>query len=243
MSETQQTEQSATAVEAAPAAPNDYVSMEKSVFHFKTDKDTEVKNDAGEVVTTIKGKKHPSVSIFLPVPKPSKLVEYLSDTTDKYAKERELLMSAVSSIVFSITRSQINDFREKSPEVEVTPGVIDYDKLDFTAIANLPKSERGSYVPPEEDIKKFLASYMEVMPAAANRDAEKIKNHVDIIATGFKKQRAQKDMLEAFQDFLAVYASSVSPDVLDEHGEVVEYYLNKLARLLKVEEKITMDDL
>ena len=226
-----------------PVPLNDYVAMVATPFHFKTDKDTEIKGEDGKVVETVKGKKHPSVTIHLPLPKPSRLVEFLTDTTDKFAKERELVQQAVAAIVFQVARGQINDFREKTPTEVVTPSVINYDKLDFTAIANMPKSERGSFVPADEDIKAFLANYLEVMPTATGKSAEKIKNHVDIIATGFKKQRAQKDILEFFNDSFNVYISAAPAEAVEEHADVIEYYQNRLARMLKVEEKITMDDL
>lgn len=242
-------ENQAAAQEAAAPAPaavtpiNEFVNMQETAFHFKTDKDVVIKNEAGEVTETIKGKKPPSVKIHLPVPKPSRIVEFLSDTTEKFAKERELLLSAVHSVIFGVTRGQINDFREKNPNDAVTPAVINYDKLDWTAIANMPKSERGSFVPADEDVKAFLDSYLEIMPAATGKDPAKIKNHCDIIATGFKKQRAQKDILEFFQDAFAIYLTKAAPEVAEEHEEVIEYYQNRLARMLKVEEKITMDDL
>lgn len=222
---------------------NDYVTMQEEIFHFKTDKDVVIKDESGAVVETIKGTKHPSVKVHLPIPKPSRLVEFLTDTTDKFAKERELLMNAVSAVIFGVARGQINDFREKEPKGTVSPAVINYDKLDFTAIANMPKSERGSYVPSEEDNQAFLDAYLQFMPEIANKEPAKIKNHVDIIATGFKKQRAQKDILEFFVDSIGMFTLKAPTEVVEEHTDVIEYYQNKLKRMLKVEEKITMDDL
>lgn len=239
--ETQTPEAAAPLATVTPV--NDYVTMQEALFHFKTDKDTVIKDEAGAVVETIKGVKHPSVKVHLPVPKVSRLVEMLSDTTGKFAKETELLLSAVSNVIFGVARGQINDFREKDPKGTVTPAVINYDQLDWTAIANMPKSERGSYVPSEEDNKAFLDAYLEVMPAATNKEPAKIKNHIDIIASGFKKQRAQKDILEFFQDALSIFINAAGAEVVEEHMDVIEYYQNKLARMLKVEEKITMDDL
>lgn len=224
-------------------AINDYVVMQPTLFHFKTDKPTEIKDESGNVVEQVPGKKHPSVTVHLPIPKPSRLIEFLSDTTERFAKERELLLSGVANIIFGVARSQINDFREANKDGIVTPAVINYDLLDFTAIANMPKSERGSYVPSEEDTNAFLASYLELMPAITNKPAEKIKNHVQIIATGFKKHRAQKDLLEFFRDSLAMYVANAPEDAVEDHMDVLEYYQNRLARMLKVEEKITMDDL
>jgi hypothetical protein len=241
MTDEANTQQDAAAATAEPAVNltpvNEYVTMQPSAFHFKTDK---VRDEAGKVIG--EGKKHPSVTIPLPIPKTTRLIEFLSDPT-KYAKEVELLMASAAATVFQVARGQINDFREKNPEGVVTPGVINYDALDFTAIANMPKSERGSFVPADEDIKAFLDSYLEIMPAATNKTPEKIKNHVDIISTGFKKQRAQKDVLELFKDAFSIYITKAPTEVVEEHVEVIEYFNNRLDRMLKVEEKITMDDL
>lgn len=235
------TNQQAADTAAAPDVPmapiNEYVTMQPSAFHFKTDK---VRDETGKVIG--EGKKHPSVVIPLPIPKTTRLIEFLSDTT-KYAKEVELLMASAAATVFAVARGQINDFREKNPAGVVTPGVINYDGLDFTAIANMPKSERGSFVPADEDVKAFLDSYLEIMPAATGKEPARIKNHVDIISTGFKKQRAQKDVLELFKDAFSVYITAAPAEVLEEHMEVIEYFNGRLDRMLKVEEKITMDDL
>jgi hypothetical protein len=226
----------ATAATATPAPINEHVSMAKTPFHFKTDK---VRDAEGKVIGN--GKKHPSVDIYLPVPKAERLAQFL--TSPGFDKERDLVLTAVSAIIFGVARGQINDFREKSPDATVTPAVVNYDKLDFTAIANMPKSERGSFVPADEDVAAFLESYLAVMPAATNKPLDKIKNHCDIISTGFKKQRAQKDMLEFFKDALGIYVLNAPEEAVDEHSEVLEYFNNKLDRMLKVEERITMDDL
>lgn len=227
----------------AVTATSQHVTMQKTPFHFKTDKPVVVKDAAtGEVVSTTPGKKHPSVEVHLPVPKDSRIVEIMGATTG-FEKEKDLIRQAIASVVFGVARGQINDFREKNPEGVVTPAVLNYDKLDLTAIANMPKSERGSFVPADEDIKTFLDSYLELMPAITNKSPEKIKVHVDIISTGFKKQRAQKDMLEFFRDAIGTYVLNAPEEVVDEHSEVVEYFMSRLERMLKVEERITMDDL
>lgn len=228
-----------TAEAAAPAPINAFVNMVKTPFHFKTDKDTKDET-TGAVIA--KGAKHPSVDIYLPIPTVQRLQEFLA-APEQYGKEVELLLSAVSGIVTGVARSQITEFRENDKSAVVTPAVVNYDKLDFTAIANMPKSERASTVPAEEDQKLFFASYLELMPAITNKDAAKIKNHIDIMATGFKKQRAQKEMLEFFVEALAMYATNVPQETVEEHEEVITYLSNRLERMLKVDTVVTMEDL
>lgn len=210
--------------------------MTKQTFHFKTEK---LRNEKGEVVG--EGKKHPSVELDLPVPSLARLQEYLA-APEQFKAEVDLLLSTITDQVYRVARSQINDFRENNKDGTVTAAVLNYDKLDWTAIANMPKSERGSSVPSDEDVKAFLDSYLAVMPAALGKEKEKIENHLVCFQTGFKKQRAQKDILEMFTNALAVYITAVG-DGVEEHLEVVEYFSNRLNKLLKSEEKITMDDL
>lgn len=210
--------------------------MIKQAFHFKTEK---LRDEKGNVVG--EGKKHPSVELDLPVPTVAGLQAFLAEP-EKFAKEVELILSTLTDQVYRIARGQINDFRENNKDGTVTAAVLNYDKLDWSAIANMPKSERTSSVPSDEDIKAFLDLYLEVMPTALNKPKANIENHLLCFQTGFKKQRSQKEILEMFTNALAVFVTTVG-DGIEEHLEVVEYFSNRLAKLLKAEEKITMDDL
>jgi hypothetical protein len=211
--------------------------LSKQTFHFKTEK---LRNEKGEEIGT--GKKHPSVEVDLPVPTLTALQTFLADPTT-YAKEVELLLSTITDQVYRVARGQINDFRENNKDATVTAAALDYDKLSWTAIANMPKAERSSSVPSEEDVKAFLESYLQVMPAALNKPKQNIENHLVCFQTGFRKQRSSKDILEMFSQSLAIYATTVDASVLDEHADVVSYFGNKLEKFLKSEEKITMDNL
>lgn len=228
------------AAPAVPPAPSDYVGMEPVTFHFKKEKLTDEKgNVVGE------GKKLPKADLFLPVPKNSRIIEILQDTTEQFAKERKLIRDAILDVVYGAARSQINAFREveANKDQPVTQATLDLDKLDWTFIANIPKGERGITVPSDEDIQAFLDKYLEVMPAATNKTKEKIENHVALFKAGFKKQRNQKELLEVFRQALAIFATNISDDELEDHMAVVEYFQNKLDRMLKAEEKITIDDI
>lgn len=218
-------------------APSSTVAMSKAVFHFKTEKSKD--EQTGLVV---EGKKHPAVTIDLPVPTVARLQEYLGDTT-KYAKEVELLISTVTDQIYRVARGQINDFREANKDGVVTAAVLNYAGLDWTAIANMPKGERASSVPGDEDVKAFLASYLEIMPAALNKPKANIDNHLLCFQSGFKKQRSAKEILEMFQNALLVYMATATPEVVEEHLEVVEYYSGRLTKMLTAEEKLTLDNL
>lgn len=232
------TDTTATPQEQAAAAPvaTGPTAMVKQSFHFKTEK---LRDEKGNVVG--EGKKHPSVELDLPVPTLGTLLEFLANP-EKYKAEVDLIQSTLLDQVYRVARSQINDFRDNNKDGTVTAAVLNYDKLGWTAIANMPKSERASSVPSDEDTKAFLDSYLEVMPTALNKPKANIENHILCFNTGFKKQRSQKDILEMFQNALAVYVQAVGEGV-EDHIEVVEYFANRLSKMLKLEEKITMDDL
>lgn len=237
---------------AAPAAPNDYVDMKMQNFHFKKEKDVLAvdengkvkKDDKGNDVVMEVGKKHPTVAMYLPVPKTARLIEILSDPA-KFPKENELIQSAIYDVVYSVARGQINEFRdaETNKGKTVTQAVLNLDKLDFTAIANTPRAERGAYAPSDEELKAFLDSYLKVMPVLAGKKEEVIKNHLVLFQGGFKKQKAQKDILELMAGMVAIYLSTGPADEVEENLQVAEYFVNKLDRWLKAEETITMADL
>lgn len=238
-----ETSTTTAAAPVAPPAPNDYVVMQPQKFHFKKEK---LRDENGKEVG--EGKKLPTAELFLPVPKSSYLIDILQDTTDKYSKERALLLDAVSDVVYGVARGQINAFREvpANKETPITMSVLNLEKLDWTAIANMPKGERGSSVPSDEDIKAFLESYLEVMPAATGKTKEKIENHVALFTAKFKKQRGQKELLEVMLSALSIYVTTMAesqPDALDDHAPVIEYFQAMLERYMKAEEKITMDDI
>lgn len=213
------------------------VNLIKNTFHFKTEK---LRNEKGEIVGD--GKKHPSVQIDLPVPTAEAISAFFADT-EKYAKELELLFGTLQDQVYRIARGQINDFREKNPETEVTAAALNYDKLDWSAIASMPARERTSSVPSDEDIKSFLDKYLEVMPSALDKPKVNIENHLLCFQSGFRKQRSQKEILEMFKDSLAVFVATVGDEGVAEHIECVEYFTSRLDKLLVTEEKITMDNL
>lgn len=234
----QATNGNAAATQEVPAAPNEHVVMKKEVFHFKKEK---IRDESGTVIG--EGKKLPKAELYLPTPTPQYLAAILTGGDD-VAKERELLMAAVGSIIFEQARGQINDFRESSKDLEeVTSAALNYDKLLWTAIANMPRAERASSVPGDEDMQAFFDSYKEVMPTASGKDASKIAKHIELFKDGFKRIRAQKPMLEVFKDALAVYSANASADALEDNAAVVSYFDSRLERMLSAEAKVTLDDI
>lgn len=234
---TEATETTAAAAAAITIPTKEGTQLVNQKFHFKTEK---LRDEQGKIVG--EGKKHPSVELPLPVPTVAKLQEMLSNPT-LFVKEIELLMGTLTDQVYRVARQQINDFRENNKDATVTAATLNYDKLDWTAIANMPKSERGSSVPSDEDIKAFLEVYLEIMPNALNKPKKNVENHILCFQTGFKKQRSQKEILEMFVNALSVFLTAAGESVVEDHLEVIEYFSGRLDKMLKSEEKITMEDL
>lgn len=228
------------AAPAAPAAPNGYTALVPTSFHFKVEK---MRDEKGVVVG--EGKKLPKADLFLPVPTRERIAEILLDDSDTFTKERKLLEDAILDVVYGVARGQINAYREveANKDTPITQAVLNLDKLDWSAIANMPKGERGTSVPSDEDLQSFFDSYLTIMPEAANKAKEKIENHIVLFKAKFKKQRAQKDLLEVFRNALAVYSAAAGEEVMEDQLAVVEYYSNMLERYLKSEEKITLEDI
>lgn len=234
--ESQATSTQASTTPPVPAAPNSNVNMVLESFHFKKEK---VRDEAGNVLG--EGKKLPKADLYLPVPTTSYLASVL---TGPDSKEKELLMTAVSGIIYEQARSQINDYRESTKDItEITSAALNYDKLLWEAIANMPRAERASSVPSDEDQQTFFDSYKAVMPEALNKGADKIAKHIELFKDGFKRIRSQKPMLEVFKDALAVYCQAVGDDVLEDNAAVVSYFDGRISRMLQAEAKVTLDDI
>lgn len=232
----------ATAVPDTPAVTNG-VTMTDQSFHFKKEK---IRDEKGAVVG--EGEKLPSVKLPLPIPTKTKLAELLTSTDEKDKKAQELLLQAVTDVIYSQARLQINDYRasaaskgEDGKAKPIVASILNYNQLDWNYIANLPKSERGSSVPSDEDMQEFYDLYLEIMPAALQKEKGKIENHIVLFKDGFKKQRAQKQFLQVFKDALDVMAATATEDQMENVAPVWEYYDSRLTRMLKAEETITMD--
>src|SRR5438874_2036131 len=101
---------------------NNQVDVLETNFHFR-----KVKDEKTGLET-----KRPTVVI--PVPAPS--VEGLIAIIEKGGKGLDLLLEAVRDKVVEQAREQVND------KEDITADTFDYKKLDWEAIANLPKAER-----------------------------------------------------------------------------------------------------
>jgi hypothetical protein len=205
--------------------------MRAETFHFRREK---VTDDAGNEVGEVR--KHPSVQIPLPVPTKDEVLAIMqapSEGEGNRAAEQKFLLDLISDAYYGQAREQINDFRANNKDATVSANVIDYSKLNILALATMPASERGGAKISDEDIKAFLADYAAIMPAALQKDANKIKAQVGLLDKGLRSVKTDKKVLEVMDNVLTVWATATSN--MEEHQAVYEMYKNRIAKWIKAE--------
>jgi hypothetical protein len=216
--------------------------MKAQVFHFRKEK---IKDP--ETQKEIEVYKHPSVTMPLPMTTVEQVKDIFNAPTTgdgNRGAEQKFILDLISDAIYLQAREQINEFREsdkyKPKEVLITPDVLDYSKLTVTALANMPASERGSKVS-EEDMAAFLQDYVAIMPAAANRDATKIKAQADILEKGLRTVKTDKKVLGVMRDLLTLWAANTQN--LEEHQEVYDMLTNRINKWLAAEPKNVLESI
>lgn len=199
-------------------------------YFFKTEtlKDEEG-NDMG------KGRKHPDVSAVLPVPSVEELIQELSQE----GPVRTLILDSVYDTIFLAGKLQINEWREKNPEGTFTPTLFDLSKLTLRAIALTPKKERGGWAPSEQDVKDFVEDYKHVMVHVVGYDPKKVGTHCKNFEKGLTKIKGDKPILAKVKELLTMWAART--ESIDENQQTYEWYVARIERWLKAEEKNTVE--
>jgi hypothetical protein len=228
----------ATKQEAAPPAP---AGMKNEVFHFRKEKVTdESGQEIGEVF------KHPSVTIPLPLVTKELVLEIFSAPSEgdgNRATEQKYILDTLYDQIYLQAREQINEAREAqkdNKEFRVTADVLDYNKLNITALANMPASERGNKIS-EEDIKAFIADYVAIMPAALQKEASKIKAQAGLLEKGLRTVKTDKKVLEVMGQVLQVWAGTTT--ALEEHQSVYEMLKGRIDKWSKAEPKNVLEQI
>lgn len=202
----------------------------KFKYFFKTEKLTDADgNEVGEA------RKHPDVEVVLPVPTKEDLINYLQ--TDEAVSQ--LLLDAATDLIFLAGRSQINDWRDSNPEKTFTATQFDLDKLNLRAIALTPKKSRGGWSPDGEDIKTFIEDYKNVMVNAVGYDPKKVGVHCKNFEKGLVKIKNDKPILAKIKELLVLWASKT--EAIDENTQIYDWYVARIDKWMKAEEKMTAD--
>lgn len=211
--------------------------MKGYMFHFRKEK---VKDEAGNEIDTYK---HPSVKIPLPVPTREEVLAIFNAPVSgegNRASEQKFILDLVEDAFYSQARDQINEYRESNSKQEVTANIIDYSKLTINALANMPASERGNKVS-DEDMAAFISDYVAIMPAALNKDANKIKAQANLLEKGLRTVRTDKKVLDIMQKVLAVWAASTQN--LEEHQQVFDMLDGRIKKWMSKEPANVLDSI
>lgn len=194
---------------------NNLVDISETSFHFRTVKD----NETG--VAT----KRPTVTIPVPVPSVEGIVAILESGDQK---QLDLLLEAVRDKVLEQAREQINE------NESINQDNFDYSKLEWKAIANLPKAERRGGGIGKDQWEDFQADYIAVMPAVTGKKKEQIELAAKVFVSKFQSCKTNKPVLKVLQEQLAIYINNTTRG--EEMAQVVEFLSNKLDTLIKTDE-------
>lgn len=180
------------------------------------------------------GYKRPTVSVELDLPTAEGVATLLSSED---AKVVSLVTDTVAALLTSYVRGFVDadvDFDQAKLDALVAEG-----KISIEAIANLPKSERSMLT--KEDLEAFAKDYMEVMPAATGKSAEKVAAAAGLFIERYKRVAGDNAVLAVLQEQLGVFMEAATPDMIQTHERVLTYLASKVEELLSV--KVTADAL
>lgn len=199
-------------------------------YFFKKEK---LKDENGETVG--EGRKHPDVKVTLPFPTFEEIVE-LATANEKV---RKLIVEAIDEVIISGGRGQINAYLEANPEGTFKPEMFDLSKLTLAYLSTIDKKARGLWSPSDDDIKAFVEDYKIVMVQTVGYDPKKVGTHCKAFEKGLLKIKADKAILAKIKELLVIYAANT--EGLEELQQTYDWFVARIERWLKVEEKMTAD--
>jgi len=203
-------------------------------FNFKSRK---LVDESGAEIG--KTRKQPSVECDLPVPDAHEVSNILAAG----GKEAELILAAVSNIIYDAARGQFDEIIESfgdDSSKDVAASMLDYDRLTLTYVANLPPAQRGGSAVSDEDWTAFFEDYLAVMVAATSKTADRIKNHINLFKKP-AKAKANKEVLSVLVDQLDIYMSNSAN--LEDTGTCASRISEKFKKWIAEPEKAANLDL
>jgi glycerol-3-phosphate responsive antiterminator len=184
---------------------NALIDTKDFTFHFKKDK---------------LGNKRPSVELKLAVPSVEGIVAIL----EKGGKELELLQDAMYDVIRSQAAGIVSD-DEKASQTTV-----DFSKLSWEAIANMPKADRRSSSIAPELWEAFAKDYIEVMPGVTGKSQEAVTNATVVYLKKFSIVKTNKDVLGKLKEQLGLYLEHSKN--AEQFGEILELLVSKVDSFL-----------
>lgn len=114
-------------------------------------------------------------------------------------KQVELLLEAANSLITDQVRKQID---EQPNYQQVDKTKLDFTKVTWAAIANMPLRERTSTAISEDTWELFKADYLVTMVAFTGKNEQVVANAAKIIAAEFKPVRDNPGKLQVLEAYL-----------------------------------------
>lgn len=206
------------------------VSGREVKYFFKKEK---IRDENGEAIG--EGRKHPDVKVTLPFPTFEEIVD-LATTNEKV---RKLIVEAIDEVIISGGRGQINSFLEATPDGTFKPEMFDLSKLTLEYLSTIDKKSRGLWSPADEDVKAYCEDYKTVMTQTVGYDPKKVGTHIKALEKGLLKIKADKAILAKIKELLTIYAANT--EGLEELQQTHDWFIARIDRWLKVEEKLTAE--
>lgn len=167
------------------------------------------------------GNKRAPVTLSLPVPTISGIVEILKAGGKQLDLLNDAIYSVVKSVAGEIVSNDVNISQETFPVAQVL----------WDAIANMPKAERATIS--AEQWEAFGKDYMAIMPGVANKTADQVGLAVQIYLKKFAQVKTNKPVLNALKTQLALYVETPNAE---QFQDVLELLLRRVDTYLSAEE-------
>ena len=106
--------------------------------------------------------------------------------------------------------------------------------MTFTAIANMPKSERGAPDIPDEVWNTFFEDYKNVL-VSTGKEVQRVAKHVVLFKSHFRTCKYDKPALSILKDNLNLWAAKT--EAMEDNAECYQFLTDRLDKYLKAEEK------
>jgi hypothetical protein len=180
-------------------------------YKFRADKETKIRR--------------PEIVVQAPVPNQAALVQFLTKP-EQFGKELELVFEALADVVRNTGLSIVAD-------TEITSGNFPTNKLDWTAIARMPKEDRRSSTISDEEWVAFAKDYQAVMPAASGKTQTQVDNAVKLFVGKLTVVKFKRDTLSTLQQQLAIF---LEQEVAERHTSVIEFLAKRIENYLAAED-------
>ncbi len=177
------------------------------------------------------GNKRPTVELKLPVPS----VEGLIAIMNTGGKQLDLLLSAAADVIIAQARSILND--NESMIGENFP----FEQCSWSAIANMPESEKRGRGIAKEVWEAFAKDYIEVMPSITGKTADQVGLAAKLFLNKYSAIKTQKPVINKLREQLAIYANNSSN--AEQFLDCIKFLDEKAETLLQADETAMLENL